>query len=269
MANLPTDGATCRSVLAAAFPAAAYDAQAGEACLAALRAEASRPEFCQAMRTVDACRNVFSKGAASRLPGERCQSHGDCAPAAGEGKAICALGSAPGAPEQAPVHICQVQLRGKAGDYPCVATVDGTSSAYPAINVASPPRAYLCHVDDGLRCDDKSLECVKLKLAGEACERPAPAGSTSPPSLTEDCAKGTYCDPNQRLCVARKAIATACSTFTGGAECIDDAYCSEAARACTARVADLGACTKDLECRSGSCVQGQCESDLVLVCGRG
>jgi hypothetical protein len=118
------------------FLAATYDPAAGDTCLVALRAAAAQPGFCEttALRPVE-CDPAFGQ-TGTLAPGAPCGSDNDCAPSS-EGRVACFNADV--------TRNCQVQIRGKAGDGPCVWTVDVGTSDY-----SGPPlmdgiaRSYVC-----------------------------------------------------------------------------------------------------------------------------
>jgi hypothetical protein len=258
MAGLPTDGNQCRTFLGAFTAAGDYDRSAGEACLADLSAMSGKADFCAAGGNSDACDRVFNGGGGgSKKPGEACTEDSDCAPSS-EGKVECQSRTVMGMEKR----ICQVQIRGKEGDTPCVGTVDGniTSFSYSGTSMDIPSRGFLCYMSDGLRCDSTAGACVKLKAAGEMC-----SGSSI------ECVKTTYCDFTMRKCLDRKPAGAPCASST---ECADGNACGSASpRVCVAQLADGAACTQSAQCRSGQCVNGKCDKTgstdfgLALLCG--
>jgi hypothetical protein len=260
MAGLPGgDGAQCRMLLGALTPASSYDKAAGEACLAELSAASAKPGFCQTGASgSDACGRVFESNSnrGSKKPGEDCMQDADCAPSS-EGKVDCRSRFVMGAE----LSKCQVQIRGKEGDNPCVGTVDGNVTSYltTGSNPDILPRGYLCHVADGLRCDTATAACVKIKVAGEMC-----SGGFS------ECAKTTFCDSAIRMCVDRRPVGGACATSS---QCAEGGTCDTTMRVCVAQLGDGAACTSSGQCRSGRCVNNACAAGtgtnltLAFVCG--
>ncbi|HEY0712398.1 MAG TPA: hypothetical protein VGF45_06975 [Polyangia bacterium] len=260
-ANLRSDGQQCRAFLGAFASSSQYDQQKGEACLAAMREASGRADFCDtsAGPAPAACDAVFGTSAGTKPPGATCDDDDECAPSA-EGDVECVSSFAGGAE----VRKCQVHVRGKAGDQPCVGDVDGNSTVYNGLSDL-PSKGYLCHAQDGLRCDAMTDTCVAFKAIGEACS------STS--SFRRECVVDAYCDGTQRKCAARKAIGSACTdTGFSQTECVAGAYCGQA-KTCMAQVSDGGACTTDQQCRSNDCVNGACKAagsgdlGLTLICG--
>jgi hypothetical protein len=256
MANLPSDGAQCRAFAGAFAASASYDRASGEACLGEMRAASAKANFCsEGLATgSDACDRVFGESGGTRQPGESCSDDSDCA-SSPEGKVDCRSSFVMGTE----VRKCQIQLRGKEGDSPCAGTVEGNITSYQGSSSADiPPRAYLCHVADGLRCDGATRACTRFKAVGEACT----GGST-------DCVSSAYCDVAQRLCVERKPLASAC---TSSQQCVQGSTCGST-RTCVAQLADGASCTLSSQCRSGRCVNAACapagsgDLGLVLICG--
>jgi hypothetical protein len=260
-AGLRSDGQQCR-LFFGLVPKSSYDKQAGEACLAEERAKAGNPEFCQSNGgggESPSCAKVFGEKAGSMKPGETCDSDNDCA-ASSEGKVACATAFSGGGQ----IRKCQVQVRGKAGDKPCVASVEGISRLFNTSVDDVPSKGYLCYDADNLRCDSTSSSCVPFNTAGETC--------TS--SFNGECAAGTYCDDTTKKCTAQKALGAMCSDdgFSSHSQCAAGGYC-KAPGVCTAQVADGGTCSSDNECKSNRCVNSKCgamvggDFGLALLCG--
>lgn len=256
MAKLPSDGAQCRAFAGAFAAAATYDRASGEACLAEMRAAAGKPNFCsEGLQTSsDACDRVFGGSGGTAKPGESCSDDDDCAPST-EGKVDCRSSFVMGTE----VRKCQIQLRGKDGDTPCVGTVEGSVTTYPgSANADIPVRGYLCHVSDGLRCDGTTRTCARFKAIGEAC-----TGSST------ECVSNAYCDVAQRMCADRKAVGSMCT----GQQCALGSTCDSTTRTCVAQLADGAPCTQSAQCRSARCVNAACapagsgDLGLVLLCG--
>jgi hypothetical protein len=258
MANLSTDGKQCQLLFGAFGGQARYDKAAGEACLAETRAIAGSADFCTTGLDVPACDRVFVSGG-KKQPGETCTDDEDCAPSS-EGEVTCDLMFGTGG---AQIRKCQVQVKGKEGDKPCVATKDGNVTSGNVSLDDIPPRGYVCHVADGLRCDSITDSCVKLKLSGEAC-----SGADS------ECVRTAYCDDDQMpaRCADRKVVGASCTpSFDSG--CAAGAWCSDSTRMCAAQVALGAACTQSGQCLSGNCVNGKCARSgledfaLSFICG--
>jgi hypothetical protein len=70
-----------------------------------------------------------------------------------------------------------------------------------------------------------------------------------------------YCDQsagaNAGVCKAKGRVGASCDAFEPG--CIDGVTCLGTG-VCTARVAPGGSCTRGIECQSGSCAGGACDS---------
>lgn len=261
-ANLRSDGQQCRLFLGAFAPAGKYDKQQGEACLSQVKAAAGKPGFCEdsSNQSIDACEKVFAQAGGSKQPGETCDVDSDCA-ASSEGKAQCA--SSFGGSAQ--IRKCQIQVRGKAGDNPCVGTVEGSNTFSNVSLDGVPAKGYLCYDKDNLRCDTTSNSCVAYKAVGEAC---------SGNGFLRDCIASAYCDNGQKKCVAHKAAGAACGDAASSSqyECIEGNYCSMANQ-CAAQTTDGGACTSDQQCRSNDCVNSMCrpksggDLGLMFLCG--
>jgi hypothetical protein len=252
-AGLRSDGAQCRSLLGGLAPASSYDAAAGEACLAAMRAAAmAGPALCETGETPPECENVFG-ATGTAAPGATCAEDEDCAPSA-QGKVKCEGAFQSGGGE---IRKCQVQVVGTAGSSPCVATIDGSFTYYFGTDDDVVSLGYTCNVADGVRCDGTTNVCVALKAVGAAC-----ASST-------DCVRNAYCDGVQDTCAALKALGADCSL---DAECMANAFCSSTTNTCSARKAAGATCGKSAECVSKDCVNSKCGAGsdnfaLTFICG--
>jgi hypothetical protein len=260
-ANLRSDGQTCKLFLGAFAPASRYDKQKGEACLAEMKVAASKADFCQQSdaATPKVCDEVFGPPQGTKAPGETCDADDDCAPSS-EGKVDCASTFA----GTAQVRKCQVQVRGKAGDKPCIGSVEG-GSTFLSSNDDLPAKGFLCYAEDGLHCDSTSNACIAYKAVGEAC-----TGS----GFDRDCVASAYCDFAQKKCVARKPVGAACSDGAAFSqvECAAGNYCL-AAGTCAVQASEGAACTTDNQCLTDSCVNSVCRPSatadfgLALICG--
>jgi hypothetical protein len=168
-----------------------------------------------------------------------CLQDDDC-PAPPEGEVVrCVAGFVNGAD----VRKCQVQSRGQGGSTPCVGNVRGGVVLYSGTSSGDiPDRGYLCHADDGFRCDGTA--CIPLTGTGEPCE------------LSGNCAETDFCDATTGLCAARKPIGAAC--IDQALECAEGAYCDAAALVCAAQFDSGAACTDHVQCLSGNCPDGTC-----------
>lgn len=256
-AGKSADGSQCRALLGALTPSTGYDAAAAGKCLDETRAASKTATFCEdgmSNSTAPSCQRVFSGSGGTRKPGETCSEDDDCAPST-EGKVDCRSLSTGGMT----IMKCQVQIVGKAGDSPCVGTVDGNATFYSTSGQTDIPlKGYLCYVKDGLRCDSTSKACKAIPKVGEPCEY---SGSTS-------CTKDAYCDTATDVCVARKTAGAACTSDT---QCAEGTYCSSTTRVCTTALAVGATCTTSQECGDNRCVNGKCEKSndftTSFLCG--
>ena len=259
-AGKPADGAQCRAFYGAFTAGATYDPAAGSKCLEEIRAHKSSPTFCQdgmSSRNAPSCAKAFGDGkVGTAKPGETCGEDDDCAPSS-EGEVECRSDYKDGTT----IKKCQVQVVGKAGDSPCLGTVDGNVTSYVGSSMSEmPTKGYLCNVADGLRCDSATAACQKIPKVGEPCTT---AGSYG-------CTKDAYCDATgSKVCIARKTAGQACELYRD--QCADGTYCHETTKVCTTSLADGTACAKSVECLSESCVNGKCEPrgdfSTALLCG--
>ncbi len=243
-AGKPADGAQCRAFYGAFAASNNYDPAAGSACLSEVKAAAASPTFCDNATSTNvspSCGKVFpASGGGSKKPGETCAQDNECASST-EGPVECRSLFKDGAT----IKKCQVQIAGKAGDTPCLGTVDGNITSYNSSGDTDIlPRGYLCNVKDGLRCDSTTDKCVAIAKVGEPCEG---FGSNL-------CTDDAFCDTTQKKCVARKAVGEMCTSD----QCVEGAYCNTTTRLCTASLAVGAACKSSSECITRSCVNGAC-----------
>jgi hypothetical protein len=257
-AGLTANGAVCRSFVNSFALAHSYNAAAGDSCLAEVRAASSSPTFCDT-NALDApsCGDVFASHGTS-APGTPCQKSEECASST-LGKVTCAGAYT----KSGEIAKCQVQIPGKAGDGPCVGTVDGntisstTSSTQTVTDVS--PTGYLCNMADGLACDFDTQKCAPLTAIGQNC------------TFSLSCVKSAYCDfssPSSEVCVAKKSAGSACATNLDA--CDTGTYCDSTQQRCAPLSPDGGPCTSSEACSSQRCVNGTCAKDTVylqLICG--
>jgi hypothetical protein len=254
-AVLPTDGQTCHQRLASLAQGNLYNAQAGRACLADVRAQASAGTLCAALvqsSLPPACASVYGTTSSGKQPGESCSAASNCA-ASSEGEVACVS-----LPSSQDLAKCQVRVAGKAGDTPCVGTRDGADIIPYLDNDATeiPARAFVCNIADGLRC--RFGTCTKMVAADGHC------------SLSWDCVPSAFCDPSTSTCKPRVASGGKCVT-SDPVECMDGYYCGASAGQCTAKVANGGSCNASSMCGSGYCLNQVCAEDwtgLEPLCGR-
>jgi hypothetical protein len=261
-AGLPTDGKQCRAVLTAfSGLGGTYDANAGSACLTQLNMLSSNGSTCANMDSATMCNSVYKGGSlGTKAPGAACMSDNECA-ASSDGRARCVFGFS----GMAETQTCQIQVVGKAGDMPCIGTIDGnTTYSSGGGNQAPPSRGYTCNRADNIRCDSQSTMCTAIQDVGGAC--------TFSSSLDNPCVKTAYCDTMQMKCVQRLALGATCDTFSD--QCAAGAYCDSTSKKCTTALADGASCTMNESCVSRSCVNTTCaksgsnDISLQLLCGK-
>jgi hypothetical protein len=245
------NGQLCRFMLSAAPANAATDA-----CLAEMHAQVAAGTFCSHDGPSEACNAAFSSSATgNKKPGETCDTDSECAPSS-DGKVLCASRFI----DDVWIHKCQVQMRGQAGDGPCLGTQDGavfsSLTTSPVTDVAS--RGYVCDTADGVEC--ASDKCVALASLGQSC------------AYSNDCVRTAFCDSKDR-CVARVAAGATC-TGADSDECAIGYYCPDASpRQCNAQVGTGASCSSEAMCKSNTCVDGTCKPNMLetfgwaLICG--
>ena len=261
MAKRPADGKQCRSLVGTVTGQARYDKRAGQACLAEARAALGRAELCEGVpsEAQSVCDGVFDLPRGSKQPGEDCSDDLECAKSS-EGEVQCPLIFGPAGRTQQ----CQLSIRGKEGDKPCLGTWEGGLLSSNIFDDAEPARGYVCYVSDGLYCDSRADTCSRLKTPYQPC-----AGDIA------ECVRTAYCDLAAGLCAERKALGTACVSRFSTRECVPGAWCAEATGVCTAQVAEGESCAGPQACLSSRCLNGRCERrstgggfDLDMLCGR-
>jgi len=246
--HLSSNGQMCRLLLAGG----SYSAEAGNACLAEIKAQSAAGTFCSNSNSSSACGSLYSGGSGSKKPGEACNQDGDCA-SASDGKVTCA--SLYNDVTRDWINKCQVQMRGKAGDS-CLGTQDGDifSSLGTTSATDIPARGYVCNTADGVECEAGA--CVALAAVGQSC------------SFASDCVRSAYCGQASR-CVARVAAGATC-TGVDSDECAIGSYCPAVSpRACTAQVPNFASCSSDAMCSSDSCEDSICQPNMLETIGWG
>ncbi|MGZ3418230.1 MAG: hypothetical protein ACXVEF_19405 [Polyangiales bacterium] len=256
-AGRPSDGSQCRAFIGAFTSSSSFNQAAADKCIADINAAKNNPDFCTSGSSTPSCSNVFksTSSGGSKAPGETCDSDSDCAPSP-EGTANCGSIFKSGMT----IKKCQIVIVGKAGDSPCVSTIDGNITYFSGSSTSMdvPPKGYSCNKASGLRCDSTTEKCVALAKEGESC------------TSSDACSQDLYCPSGtDSKCTARKAAGQPC-TFD---ECVKTAFCdSSATKTCVAKTPTGGACTTSTACEGGSCVNGKCGSNdlgLAFLCGGG
>jgi len=249
-AGLPADGAQCRAFYGAFVPTTGYAPMAAAACLSELKADTSGKCSGDFMRA-PSCKKVFYAGG-TKAPGDLCQDDNDCAPSP-LGQVRCDSHFVNGAS----IQKCQVQIRGQAGSTPCLGTVDGNLTSSSGLPDTTPSTGYLCHVNDGLKCDGPSASCKAMTPIGGACT-----------SNYYDCVTSAYCDLAEHKC---KALVPLMGTCQSDEECVEGAYCNTSGNVCASARAVGQACASDSECASKDCTNLMCKAvnslTLALLCG--
>lgn len=257
-AGLNSNPQNCRMWISWAGSDSSFDEAKGNACLAAMRAASSKPEFCTLEDDVveddGACSEVFTS-VGTVQPGGACEWDEDCA-GSPEGPGECRSYDE----GQERFSMCIIAADGRAGDAPCIATRNGSITFYEYTD--KPPLfAYICDEANGVHCDKvgETYTCVARPVLGEPC------------SNFESCVQTAYCDPVSDTCVERLPPGSAC---TDDGECEDAAFCDDSGNVwtCTAKRPVGATCTSFTECASGWCEDGKCDGGsanigLQLLCG--
>ena len=260
-AGKPSDGGACRAFYGGYAASATYNGAAANACLSEIKASSGSATFCEtgmSGSSAPSCGQVFgSASGGTKKPGETCTDDDDCASSA-EGEVECESLYKDGAT----IKKCQIRVVGKAGDTPCVGTVDGNSTSFSGTPLPDiPQKGYTCDVKNGLRCDGTTRTCVAIAKVGEACTG----------SGTNVCVKEAYCDSTTKVCAARKAAGSACEQYRD--QCAVGTYCETTSLTCKTSIADGAPCKSSTECLSRSCVnmacakQGSGSLTTAFLCG--
>jgi len=218
-----------------------YNAAAGDACLAEMRAEIADGTFCTSGgAAMSACTNVVTVPRGHQQPGDTCESDNDCAPSS-EGTITCASAYT----GSTWINKCQIRIPGQAGDSPCIGTQDGDILSYGgASSTDILPRGYVCDTADGIEC--ASGTCVALAAVGATC------------SYSSNCVRTAYCDGTDH-CAARVAAGATCAG-SDTSECAAGYYCpATSPRQCTAKLANGATCSTDDMCTSANCESSTCK----------
>jgi hypothetical protein len=258
-AGLTMDTSLCAALVEAFSQGSTYDPTTGQACLAAVQQESSAPTFCSMVDTgIPACSQVFSSASGTVQGGQPCMQDSDCAKAPGGG-AFCFGQFTAADGGSAETQTCVQTMTGKAGDGPCVGTVQGQGTLYSwSAPTPLPAQGFLCANADGLTCDGTTQKCVALSGAGEVC------------SLDAECLPGDYCAFNTTAgqCAARLADGASCASAEDG--CLTTSYCDGGTTTCKPQLATGSACATDQQCASGQCVNQVCgtgdDLGLALYC---
>jgi hypothetical protein len=231
-------GRQCRTGMESMLAAGAYDSHAGATCMAMLRAS-SPAAVCEIVTaSASPCQTAIgpNRHPGSKRPGEACVTSADCA-ASADGEVEC---------RQDPAgRWCELQLRGKEGDGPCIGTVlPREMVATPEPAGTRPARAFLCYHDDDLQCD---------QAAGSRCARPKPTGASC--DSDAECGKDAYCRIYEFACRPLKPIGASCNPEVS---CVEGAYCPLTTHICTAWLPAGAACSSDEQCHSHQCEHGSC-----------
>ncbi len=261
---------SCIRILVESIDATLLDANAGDACLAALKAAQTNVDYCRDDFAIPACEHVFRHG--TSRPGEPCTSSDQCS---GD-NSYCTLTK--GTDLTAP-RACMTIAAGKAGDGPCVTDDTGTAGVYdtpdPFVSLA-----YSCTVAEGLYCANgttpRTNRCTAFARVGEACE------SVASPL----CAHGLAC--HDRFCRPLAVAGEACSpspcalcppVYTGtDGTCAEGLYCAyDGSKAFLCFALPIGGepcpkgfCANGLSCQGGTCTPtlapgASCAADPTCV----
>jgi hypothetical protein len=209
----------------------AFDAEQGDACMAALRGGADPCLDAPPM----ACQLAF----VGRLgAGESCDDDSECAPPASGGRAECETDFDTGE------GTCVAFARGKAGDA-CVATCAEEGGSRSCFGSDLDAVGAECYLNDGFYCDGETKSCKAQVALGEACQSDmdcregfcggeprvctALLADGSSCSHSDACASG-YCNESE-VCSPLTPLGSGCSNYD---ECGPDADCDDETKTCVA-----------------------------------
>jgi hypothetical protein len=239
--SVPKDDLACKKRIPLLDPKMVGDAQARTACLEQLRKVTASNDFCSDFGNFDqpACPDARRKELlGAKKQGEPCATIGDCAPSF-EGVVSCD-------------SVCQVTKRGKEGDGPCVATVDGGAETRLKGETKG-PELFICHLRDELVCDSTSKKCIKPVTSEGKCKD------------SDECIAGFYCNKDTDACAVRRSNGNACDDDEQcQGKCIDG-YCESSPEE-GGRCATSAGCDDGLACLAGKCTTTLPDNRLSGAC---
>lgn len=225
--TLPKDVPACKKRITDLDPMMLKDEKARSACLAQLRKVAPASDFCSEFGNLEqpACPDVHRKAlTGAKKPGDTCAADAECAPSF-DGVVACK-------------GVCQVTKRGKEGDGPCVATIDGDVETRLEGD-ASGADAFVCFLRDELLCDPVAKKCSKPIAVGGEC------------TDNGSCVRTAYCDGDTKKCTTRRANGNSCQEGECQGQCVEGF--------CKASSGEGGPCTGNPLCTAGLvCAGGKC-----------
>ena len=248
----PFDPAQCAAGASKGIYPGTYDPVAGQACIDELRANTDylmcTPHTGGAQYSV-ACDTLFAvwgKDDGTVAPGGTCTGDQDCKHSL-QGEVLCRDYTA-----GTTSHVCQLLIRSKQGDGPCIETVSDRYEGFidGATQPPHPAQGIACFTADGLYCDPTSAKCTPLPALGAAC-------------TTQWCAADGFCSSG--TCAAPLPAGAGCGAY--GATCVSGTNCDSASNVCSALAPDGGACTSSEACASANCRNDVCAvSSVAQAC---
>lgn len=127
---------------------------------------------------------------------------------------------------------------------------EGTCRIVPPSETGQPCGKDAVTATEYFMCSGPALYC---DISDYTCRSAAGLGSVCNPP---QCAYGSICDPETKICVQNPKAGEPCS---GG--CALEAYCNASTKLCAPRTALGAACTQFDECAIGLCTSGKCQID--------
>jgi hypothetical protein len=239
--SLPKDEATCRKRVATLDPAMLANAQARTDCLAQLRRQVPLADFCTEFGNLDqpSCPDLRRKELIGKKAiGEGCATTAECAPSF-LGTVACK-------------SVCQVTKRGKEGEGPCVATIDGDSETRLKGDVTG-SEIYNCYLRDELVCDPTEKKCIKPVTSSGEC------------TDSTECVVGFYCNEDTELCEIRRSNGSACDDDEQCQGTCEEGFCESSPEE-GGRCATTAGCDEGLVCSAGKCAPALPDSRLDGAC---
>ncbi len=262
-AGLSTNGTVCQAFVGEAMSMGTYDASAGQACISALQGASKSSTFCTDFGgNLPQCNDVFGPAGGGAGPGKPCNTSSDCAKASG-GSAVCysVTNFVDGGTNS--TSTCVQTQAGKAGQSPCVGTVQGDTTTFALTPGPPPEMGYTCDVADGVYCDSNTQKCIALVATNQAC------------TGTAQCVTSDYCGfvsgSTRQTCQPRAPIGASCPFSSTGNPCVANAYCDTNTNTCQQQIGNGASCSTSQQCASGNCNNGKCSGTtnlaLGLLCG--
>ncbi|MCU0658585.1 MAG: hypothetical protein MUF64_26010 [Polyangiaceae bacterium] len=244
-------GSQCRALISGQdrdkLDVAAYDPARGQKCLDEIQSYLASTDICadgtdpEESGQTPSCENVLPQKGGQLKIGELCQDDDQCASVAGA-KVECYTYTkfSDGGSQQ--FSYCRAVRPGKAGDSPCVATIDGNTTFFQGSD-EQVNEGFSCNMAAGLHCSssDSVPSCKAILQDGQEC------------SFGDRCQKNSLCTGGK--CTPKAAVGASCSGFDS---CVEGAECDAKTSTCVALLPEGSPCELGSECASKGCVNKKC-----------